>query len=372
MARLLTAGNELGDYGADGFSVWVGTDSDTWNQYTGASSPGRSRGYWSFYLTNGNGLEYDFSPDRPGGINEFYLRLHMLLGNRSDGNWERLRFTTADGTQLLRFGTTDGGGGSIPGGFANYGFFDPTGSLSPFVSSSTSIRNSFWNLVEMYIRFDGSDGEIKLWVNGNQTIQYNGSLTGPGAETQMYLLRLHYDQISGGAAGSTYYDNIALNDTTGSVNSGRVGNGFVLPLTPVAEGSSSQLTNAFGTSTDNFKFINKRVAWNPSGFVGTNTPDDKDLYGVSQIQREFHGVNAVKLGSYGVRNGPSITKAKFIVKPAAQAEIDLPAGVGVGVDLPIGTPDYFWQEFETNPNTSGEPFQYDELDGGEVGVQFIA
>lgn len=371
MARILTAGNEFGEYGADGMTYWAGSPTTSTNQYTYAQSNHGHHGNWAFYLTGGRGIQYDFTSLRPGGVDEFYMRFHMYLAARTDGYFERLRFTTGDGTVLLRFGTADGGSGATNGGYFVPGFFDNAGSVTPFVTGG-ALHNHHWHLFEMHVRFHPVNGEIRLWMNGGQSIQWNGSLTGPGSETQMYLLRLYYIQLSGGGYASTYYDNIAVNDTTGTINNARIGNGFILPMWPSGTGSSSQLTNAFGTSVDNFKFINKRPSWNPSGFVGTNTPGNKDLYEVPSLPKDFRGVNAIKLASYGVRNGPSITKAKFIVKPNAQAEIDLPSGVGNGITLPIGTPDYFWQDFESNPNNGGEPFSPDDIDGMEIGTQFIA
>lgn len=372
MARILTAGNELGDYLADGLDVWRGAITSTRNQPAPAQSFQRNRGEWSFYLTNDTGLEFDLSDIRPGGVSEFYTRFHIYRSGRTDGNWELLRFTTADGTVLTRFGGQGSGVAQISGGSWVTGFYNNSGGVTPFVTGSNSLRNDQWQTVELHCRFSGSDGLIEAWVNGIKDIEWTGILTGPLAETQMYLYRLNYDQLSGGVASSVYFDDIAVNDTTGTVNTGRVGEGFILPLWPAGPGSSSQLTNTFGTTVDNFKFVNKPLALNPSGFVGTDTANNKDLYEAPALPPEFQGVNSIRLASYGVRNGPAISKAKFIVKPTSQAEVDQPSGVGVGVDLPIGLPQYFTQDFESNPNTSGEPYTKDEIDGMEIGVQFIA
>jgi hypothetical protein len=216
-----------------------------------------------------------------------------------------------------------------------------------------------------------SDGIIDVWIGREKVIEYRGQVAGPGLEDRMGFFRLHYDQIVGGSTQQSYYDDVALNDVTGTHNNGRVGVGYVLPFWPAGEGSTSQLTNSFNNSVDNFKFVNKPAADNPSGFVGTSTPDDKDTYVLPGVPDEFSGINAVRVAAFGVRSGPTTTKAKMLLQPPAQAEIDLPSGPGMGIDLPIGAPGYLFQDFNENSNTSA-PFQKDEMDGMEAGIQFIA
>ena len=51
MARILTAGNEFGNYEADGFDIYAGTITTSRNQRTGMISPQGNRGEYSFYCT---------------------------------------------------------------------------------------------------------------------------------------------------------------------------------------------------------------------------------------------------------------------------------------------------------------------------------
>lgn len=269
----------------------------------------------------------------------------------------------------MAFETVDLVAGSVSGGLWYPQVSGPNLSLA---DSSYGYKNNDWVTIEFHIKCStGTDGEFDCWIGRQRVFQYRGQLASGSLEDTVGYVRLHYDQVSGGGAGSTYYDDLALNDATGTTNNGRVGVGYVLPFWPAGEGTTSQLTNTFNTSTDNFKFVNKEVANNPSGFVGTSTPDDKDTYALPPVPDEFWGVNAIRVTAYGVRSGPSITKAKMLLKPPAQSEIDLPSGVGVGIVLPIGAPDYFWQDFNSNPNTSNEPFTKAEMDGMEAGIQFI-
>lgn len=372
MARIITAGNETGDWAGDGFTVYAGSPGTGANQKFRNPSPGNNGGRYSISLTQNQGLIYDVTPQVPGGINEFYVRLSMNMGGRTDGRWERLRFLSPTGEVIFRF-CTDGATDPDSAGGTWYPQIRDSSNSVLDSNSTVEIRNIDWAMVEIHAKLStGTDGELDVWIGSELVIQYRGPLASGSLETTMGYLAPYYARVSGGSATSTYYDDIALNDTTGTVNNGRIGAGYVLPFWPAGEGTTSQLTNIFDTSTDNFKFVNKPVADNPSGFVGTSTPDDKDTYTLQPVPDEFWGINAVRVTAYGVRSGPTITKVKMLLVPPAQAEIALPSGAGMGVDLPIGAADYFWQDFNDNPNTSGEPFSKAEMDGMEAGIQFIA
>jgi hypothetical protein len=374
MARILTAGNEMGDWAGDGFTIYAGSPGESANSRYVPPTPQNNSGRWSIQLTNGQGLQYDIEPTNPGGLDEFYVRFHFHAGFRSDGTWERFRFLTSTGVVLAKFVTAAFVTGVPDGGRWYPRVYNSANGLliSGSDNNTRGYRNSDWQLIEFYFKFSPTAGRTTMWINEEKVFDVSGNITGPGNETLMRQVAPYYAVVSGGGAGTPYYDDIAINDLTGVTNNGRCGRGWVVPMWPSGNGTTSNLTNSFGTSVDNFKFINKRLIDNPSGIVATSVANDKDTYSLPEVPTEFQGVNAIRVTGYGVRNGPSITKAKMIVKPPAQAEIDLPSGVGVGVLLPAGGPDYFHADFDNNPNTSDEPFTRAELDGMEAGIQFIA
>jgi hypothetical protein len=371
MARIFTAGNEYGDWMSDGFVNYRGTLNQSRNQRFSPQAPNGAKGLWSLYLTIDQGVEFDTTTVVPGGIDEFYVRFHVHMGNRSDGTYERLRLSTIGGDTLLRYASVDNGNGGTPGGLFYNAFYNSAG--AQFVSNSNfSHANNEWHLMEFYVKFSGSDGRLKVWFNEVLEMDWTGSLVGPSAETQCGLFRPHYDLIGGGGNNSTYYDNFAINDTTGPTNNGRVGPGWVIGLPPSGPGSTTECVNPTGTSVDNFKFINRPVGENETGFVAPTAVDDKDLYAITNPPSGFHGVSSIKITASGVRHGNAITKLKGLITPLAQSEIDSPTGVGMGVDLPVGGEDYVNMYFENNPNNSNEPFTIDELRDLEAGFQFIA
>lgn len=363
MARILTAGAEFGDIAADGFTTWAGAVLNRVSTFV-PQSPGGFLGNYSFYATAGTGSEYDFEPTYPSGLNEVYIRLHFHAGNRTDGTWELLRLTTPDGSIMLRWGLTDGGSGVNSGGNWNNYLYNSAGTV--FASSSVDYKNNEWNLVEMHIKFGGSGAIAQLRVNETLIIDWTGSLVGPSAEDTFTKFRIYNNVISGGVSNTRYYDNIAINDTTGTINSGWVGDGYIVGLYPSGNGTTSQLVNADNTSVDNFKFINRRRTTNTMNFVAASAPNDKDTYALPSPPEEFNGVNAIAVAASAVRHGNAITQARMLLQPPAQLEVQ-----SANIALPVGGEDYIRAEFNNNPNT-GEPYTLAELDAMEAGIQFLA
>jgi len=369
MARILTAGNEFGDIEADGFVIYRGPVTTSRTSGARATSPKGNGGSYSFYLTNDTGISYDFAPKIPGGVGEFFLRMHIFPGNRSDGDWEYFRFAAADGTLLARYVQRDYSLGANNGGYFYNSIYNGAGTQIA-ANSGLGHRNNEWHLLELHVKFGGSGAYVACWMDNRFQFDWSGSLVGGGGEDKMFLFRLNYDQIAGGGAAYGYYDDIAINDTTGTINNGRIGDGYVVGFWPKGNGASSQLFNTTTTSVDNFKFVNRRKTSQLTGeFVAPSAAGQKDTYTIDKPPEEFHGVNAIKVHANVLRYGTAITKAKLLVQPPAQLEIAEPVA---GILIPQGGDTFISQEYGNNPNNSNQPFTIAEINGMETGIQFIA
>lgn len=241
-----------------------------------------------------------------------------------------------------------------------------------------------WDTFEVHVLLAGSGGLFEVWINGNKVLQYTGPLTGPGGEITFDAIIIGGGNPSAGQAFNTNsrrdYDDIALNDTTGTSNNGRIGNGVIFRRMPRFPGSTTQMLSDVGPADadNNYRRVN-RVA-DPNGFVGTLTPGDKDTYALANARRG-HNIDGygmpVKRGHYpaivlqarATQNGPSINNIRYSVTPPAQAEILSPAAPGLA--LSTGGLVTVNHQVEVNPNT-GEPFTHADLDGAEAGFSLEA
>lgn len=385
--RVFTAGNELGDYTADEFGAYGVVDSPTFNQLGGARSPQGQGGQYYFHCPSGWGLVKNFltgTMQVPNGIKECYVRFHLNMGGRSDGRFEIMRFLDAAGNIVFSLQTEDPVNGSTVGGSWQPNFWqgNNTSRLAGAGAANTAyyFRNDVWHKVELYLKCAASGGRVTCWVNDILVFDIGGAIVGPAAQLFFTQLVICTFNVGGGGANYHAFDNIAVNaltdgtgaDISGTTNKGRCGTGYVIAHFPAKNGSNSQLLNDYGTSTNNFNHVNQLPSQNPVNFVGTNTPNQKDTYGFPRLPEEFRSIISILAKAYTVRNGTAISRAKFSLIPASEAEILLPSGVGVGVSLPVGGYGYISQHFEKNTNQADNVFTAAEYNGVEAGLQFIA
>jgi hypothetical protein len=361
MSRILTSGNELGDYTAEGWFNGQNA-SGAINAAGGAPTPGGNGGRYYFLLQNQQEIRYQF----PLSYQEAYGRFHLYGGGSCGG--ERSVWKWYQGSQeLLRLKMVDYGNPNA--GFRLARWFDD----STIVSSGGSGPLWFnWCLVEWYMLMNGSGGKFRLWINGNKVIEFNGSVTGHFGETQFDTVALTQTNNNNGTP--NYFDNVAMNDpNTGTVNVGRCLTGWSISYSAKEQGGFNQLVNNFGNSNNNFQ----SVAWPnalTNGYVGTNTPGQKDTYEYVSTPVEFAGCKNLRASMYVVRNGPAITKVQGVHLPLEDelgggTETDFPAG---GTALPSGGFSWVNIDQESDPTNSNNPFPINHINHDQLGVKFLA
>ena len=266
--------------------------------------------------------------------------------------------------------------------FTGFHLISSTGALL-FDLSSNVFDFRVVYLWEVHVKLDPANGVFELYQDGNLLLSYAGPLTGPSGETTFDTFGWGagvplegadpgvYDQgATSGNLVRTTIDNFALNDLTGAINNGRIGDGILLRLTPNGNGGFSQLTNRNGTSVDNYK----HAARGEEGWVFPTAPGQRDSYIMSRPDAEFGAVNALMFQAQAAANGPSISNVRFSMKPTGQADFHAAGAAAISpeatTDLDADGP-LVQRIIETNPNTTAG-FTLAEVDGCEAGLAFEA
>jgi hypothetical protein len=84
-----------------------------------------------------------------------------------------------------------------------------------------------------------------------------------------------------GVSTINYYDDLAINDTSGGADDSWCGDGRIIALTPNANGDLSQLTGSDGNSTDNYLLVDDVPSNGDTDYVEGSTVDQKDLYNLT-------------------------------------------------------------------------------------------
>lgn len=124
--------------------------------------------------------------------------------------------------------------------------------------------------------------------------------------------------------------------------------------------ASGVITVVSGTQTANLTAIPLGPTGTAARRVFRTKAGGSTFFFVGQIPDNTTTVftDALADASLGTANPPS--------------ELALPAGVGVGVTLPVGGYNYVTQQFESNPNNGNSPFTPNEINSIQAGAQFIA
>ena len=144
---------------------------------------------------------------------------------------------------------------------------------STVATGTTWIFVNVWYLVEIYIKIADSGGRIVVKVDGITDIDYTGD-TKPSTETTFDTI-----QLLSGAASSASWDDIAMNDTAGSVDNSWCGDGHVVRLNPNAVGSSSQWIPLSGST--NYLMVDEVPPDGDTTYVSASVVNLFDLYKVS-------------------------------------------------------------------------------------------
>jgi hypothetical protein len=369
MARIFMAGNELNDYTIEFPTLISGSHIASGNQPGGRRTGQGNQGRFYFYNYSNASYPTVLQSLLPVTVSEVWGRFaYHENGSAIGGTHGLFGFVnTAAGTPVVARLVKNWTGSAY-----TFSIQNGAGSALATSSFSTSYADGQWHLIEFRILMAGSGGRFEMWFDNTKILDYTGALVGAGSETTFNAIRMgNFIAPTNNLVQS--FDDIALNDTSGTINNGRIGDGTIIALYPNGVGANSQLTNAFNNSTRNFEHVNRHreyaLGTDPTGFVGTATPGQKDTYHFEDVPPEYGAVNAIKFVALANRNGPAIGNIRFRAIPPSQSEVAFPTAPGVA--LPNGALNWVQHIQEVNPNTSN-PFTVPEVNGAEFGFSLEA
>lgn len=243
MTRQFTTGIETGDL-LDFDSVAA--------QATAVTSP--HTGNYSMRIYNGGIAMYKYLT---GTHDEVFIRAWMKVDSwvtgrnfigveLADSTWVRLQIDGSNKFRISRFGT-----------------IIATGTLS-----FTPYQNK-WVMLELHLLIADGTGVAQLKVDGNLDIDFSGD-TKPSTSTTVERAEFW----GYGASTTTYWDDIAINDTDGSADNTWPGDGRVIAIKPDAAGDNIDFTPSAGANYQNVDDVppDGDTTYNESG-----SDDDYDL-----------------------------------------------------------------------------------------------
>src|SRR3989304_5953104 len=235
-----------------------------------------------------------------------------------------------------------------------------TGKIDVYVGTSTYVASSTINptlgtiyLIEVYIKIADSGGVIQVKIDGVLDITFTGD-TKPGANTTFDTVRYY------GGSQYWYFDDLAMNDTTGSVDNSWCGDGKVILLKPNANGDSSQWDGSDGNQVDNYLLVDDIPSDDDPTYVQSAILANKDLYNLA----------ASGLSDVAILRVFGEARARDLVAEGQKAALVLKTNGGVyegpGNSLLTSYNRIVGPVYRLNPQ-SGLEWSVAELDAAQVG-----
>jgi len=211
-------------------------------------------------------------------------------------------------------------------------------------AATTSFPPGGWHVLEWRQQMTSATvGVTEIWLDGNRVINFSGDNTGT-TTINVQTLQLGLTSSVASATGAYLaYDDIAVNDTAGTLNNGRAGDGRVVLLSPNGAGSSTQWVRG-GTDTGaNYSQVSE-LPPSMAQYVGSPTVGNRDLYTLQDLAVAVQSINvveAIMLAQNSDAGGGSIA-------PTIRSGATTNESGTIGLSTASG---YVLGRWETDPNT---------------------
>jgi hypothetical protein len=204
-------------------------------------------------------------------------------------------------------------------------------------TSNAPIKFGVWHYVEMRVKIGTVDGEVEVWLNGEQVINLTGLDTDNGNAN---IHRVFFDT---GTNVSTYYDDIYLVDPNKSGISTFLGPINIKPIRPIADTAEADFTPS--TGVDHYAMVDDETP-TLSENLSASTLNDFDLWDYGNVDTDAQSIEAIQIRTACRSDGTAISYAP--VCKSGGTEYDQTTKGVVDPSIMYCRSDVL----ETNPNTS--------------------
>lgn len=221
------------------------------------------------------------------------------------------------------------------------------GSTSLLGTSSLVMSNNAWHTVEVRWQITSvTVGIIEVWIDGIRWLNLTGVDNTNTANANVQGVALGNSELTLGTGSNTFwaYDDFAINDTSGTINNGQIGEGRVVLLKPNGAGSNTNLTRGGTDSGANWSQCDE-LPPSLTDYVYSATAGTRDTYALEDVPAGSWTVNCCEVLAYAQNSDAGAGSLGLTVKSGATTN------EGTAQNLAI-TAVYVRQLYETDPNTS--------------------
>ena len=292
MARVWTEGWEFGDY--------VGYCFGGTGTY-GVSTAYKRTGSYSAQLRNLSNSSTYFYKFLDTPLSEFYFRTAVFLDDIA--TWDANPKIYFDTNSYIQFGTCNRIQLYISGVLQDTG--------------TTSLFQEIWYLIEIHYKKSATVGVCEVRIDGitDPDVEFNGN-TGAGTVSEFYFV------IGGSGLGDVagvYFDDMALNDTTGAVDNSWCGEGKVIVMMPNDDSTPLELTPS--AAVHHHLLVDEIPTDSDTTYVEGSVVDEEDRYKLTPSGLVDVDINRVWVEARSRKTSADDTKIALVLVPSGGAEV---------------------------------------------------
>jgi hypothetical protein len=217
-----------------------------------------------------------------------------------------------------------------------------SGALLGTASLTMSIDQ--WHLIEWRHQMTSATvGATEVWLDGTRVINFSGDNT---ATSTINVANLMLGMVTNVTNTGFYdaFDDIAVNDTSGSINNGQIFDGRVVLLKPNGAGTNTNQTRGGTDSGANWSQVDE-LPPSLTDYVFSATAGTRDTYALEDVPSGTWAVNCCEVLAFAQNSDAGAGSLGLTVKSGATTNEGTAQALGI-------TGQYLRQLYETDPATS--------------------
>ncbi|MEK7602542.1 MAG: hypothetical protein AAB472_03590 [Patescibacteria group bacterium] len=237
-------------------------------------------------------------------------------------------------------------------------------------TSTLALQTNRWYRLELKDDPTLNPGKLELRVDGVTVVKGD-------SDSQAGWARVRVGPNLNNSVTDVYYDDIAVNTSSGTSQNSWPGDGKLVLLSPNAAGDSNQWLDTVGGAgtTNNYTLVDEIPPNNATDFVNSGTLNDTDWYGISPMSA-VRRINVVSVhGRLTNNTADATTAAKWQIQKisggtVSQGTAVIPNSTTWCTD---GNSTTIWQNILTLYNDpDGQPWTWQTLQTAQIGPKITA
>jgi hypothetical protein len=221
-------------------------------------------------------------------------------------------------------------------------------------TTAGSIPIGIHSYIEFGATIHDSAGVVIVRVNGSEVLNLTGQDTrnSGSAATVSNLI------FAGAASGNYDYDDVYVNDDSGTAHNTFEGDKRVYCLSPTGNGASSDLVGSDGNSTNNYLLVDETTTPDTADYVGSAVDNDHDSYAFGDLAGTLN-VSVVQTSIYAFKTDVGSRSFAPVIRSGGTND--------TGTDRVLNVAALYHQNiYEQNPVTDA-PWTQAEVNAAEFG-----